>query len=255
MKVLQPVPVRVLASRIIPSVDPGLAAAFKLEPRHRALALFTSDSDDVSYIAIDEATKKAAVDVVYASSFYGGAAHASGPYSGEFIGILAAETPGDVEEGLRIAVDHAQNRVSFLTADPEGKLIFLSHLVSSCGTYVAEQAGIPVGTALAWLIAPPLEATFGLDAALKAADVRLVKHFPPPSETHFPAAGLPGIRRRRRRVSVHRCWRCRQSIGKNLILRLGGQEPLKRVPALPNTLPPKTFDWWGGCAAGVPLFT
>ena len=58
MKVLQPVPVRVLASRIIPSVDPGLAAAFKLEPRHRALALFTSDSDDVSYIAIDEATKK-----------------------------------------------------------------------------------------------------------------------------------------------------------------------------------------------------
>ena len=52
MKVLQPVPVRVLASRIIPLVDPGLAAAFKLEPRHRALALFTADSDDVSYIAI-----------------------------------------------------------------------------------------------------------------------------------------------------------------------------------------------------------
>ena len=146
----------------------------------------------MSYIAIDEATKKAAVDVVYASSFYGGAAHASGPYSGEFIGILAAETPGDVEEGLRIAVDHAQNRVSFLTADPEGKLIFLSHLVSSCGTYVAEQAGIPVGTALAWLIAPPLEATFGLDAALKAADVRLVKHFPPPSETNFSGGWLAG---------------------------------------------------------------
>ena len=181
MKVLQPVPVRVLASRIIPSVDPGLAAAFKLEPRHRALALFTADSDDVSYIAIDEVTKKAAV-----------AAHASGPYSGEFIGILAAETPGDVEEGLRIAVDYAQNRVSFLTADPEGKLIFLSHLVSSCGTYVAEQAGIPVGTALAWLIAPPLEATFGLDAALKAADVRLVKHFPPPSETNFSGGWLAG---------------------------------------------------------------
>lgn len=100
MKVLQPVPVRVLGQpgSSLRSIR-GLAAAFKLEPRHRALALFTSDSDDVSYIAIDEATKKAAVDVVYASSFYGGAAHASGPYSGEFIGILAAETPGDVEEG------------------------------------------------------------------------------------------------------------------------------------------------------------
>ena len=98
MKVLQPVPVRVLASRIIPSVDPGLAAAFKLEPRHRALALFTSDSDDVSYIAIDEATKKAAVDVVYASSFYGGAAHASGPYSGEFISLLRRH-PGMSKRG------------------------------------------------------------------------------------------------------------------------------------------------------------
>ena len=79
MKVLQPVPVRVLASRIIPSVDPGLAAAFKLEPRHRALALFTADSDDVSYIAIDEATKKAAVDVVYASSFMAGRPMPPGP--------------------------------------------------------------------------------------------------------------------------------------------------------------------------------
>ena len=64
MKVLQPVPVRVLASRIIPSVDPGLAAAFKLEPRHRALALFTSDSDDVSYIAIATAVHDAVLILV-----------------------------------------------------------------------------------------------------------------------------------------------------------------------------------------------
>lgn len=154
MKVLQPVPVRVLASRIIPSVDPGLVAAFKLEPRHRALALFTSDSDDVSYIAIDEATKKAAVDVVYASSFYGGA----GPclralFRRIYRNPCCGDTRGCRSRAAHRRVDYAQNRVSFLTADPEGKLIFLSHLVSSCGTYVAEQAGIPVGTALAWLIA------------------------------------------------------------------------------------------------------
>ncbi|MFQ9492627.1 MAG: ethanolamine utilization microcompartment protein EutL [Bilophila wadsworthia] len=189
MKVLQPVPVRVLASRIIPSVDPGLAAAFKLEPRHRALALFTSDSDDVSYIAIDEATGRR--ECRLHSSFMAGRPHASGPIPAIYR-VLAAETPGMSKRAAYIRVDYAQNRVSFLTADPEGKLIFLSHLVSSCGTYVAEQAGIPVGTALAWLIAPPLEATFGLDAALKAADVRLVKHFPPPSETNFSGGWLAG---------------------------------------------------------------
>ena len=31
-----------------------------------------------------------------------------------------------------------------------------------------------------------------MDAALKAADVRLVKHFPPPSETNFGGALLTG---------------------------------------------------------------
>ncbi|MFQ8738597.1 MAG: hypothetical protein ACLSAH_23480 [Bilophila wadsworthia] len=48
MKVLQPVPVRVLASRIIlRSIRGWLRPSSR--PRHRALALFTSDSDDVSY--------------------------------------------------------------------------------------------------------------------------------------------------------------------------------------------------------------
>ena len=99
MKVLQPVPVRVLASRIIPLVDPGLAAAFKLEPRHRALALFTADSDDVTYCALDEATKAAAVEVVYGRSLYAGAANASTKLAGEVIGILAGPNPGMSKRG------------------------------------------------------------------------------------------------------------------------------------------------------------
>jgi ethanolamine utilization protein EutL len=36
---------------------------------------------------------------------------------------------------------------------------------------------------MAYLVAPPLEATFGIDAALKSADVQLVTYVPPPSET------------------------------------------------------------------------
>jgi ethanolamine utilization protein EutL len=41
-------------------------------------------------------------------------------------------------------------------------------------------------------VAPPLEGTLALDFALKAADVRLVKAFPPPTETNFTAAWLSG---------------------------------------------------------------
>lgn len=189
---LERVPVQVLASRVIASVDPGLFPALKLKKHHSSLALFTTDCDDVGYVAVDEATKKAAVEVVYAASFYAGASHASGPYSGEFIGILAAENPADAAAGLAAAMDFATYDAAFERAPANKNLAFFAHLVSSCGSYIAAQADIAEGTALAYLIAPPLEATFGLDLALKAADVQLVKHFPAPSETNFSGGWLAG---------------------------------------------------------------
>ena len=48
------------------------------------------------------------------------------------------------------------------------------------------------GAALAYLIAPPLEAVAGLDEAMKAADVELVQLFAPPSETNFGGGLLTG---------------------------------------------------------------
>ena len=189
---LERIPASVLASRIIASVDKGLARPFSLKERHRSLALLTADSDDVGYVAVDEATKKADVDVVYAASFYAGASHASGPFSGEFIGILAGPGPADVSAGLAAAMDCIRNDAAFEKTPENPGLAFFTHLVSSCGSYLAAQAKVPEGTALAYLIAPPLEATFGLDQALKAADVRLVKHFPPPSETNFSGGWLAG---------------------------------------------------------------
>ncbi|WP_297433457.1 BMC domain-containing protein, partial [uncultured Cetobacterium sp.] len=53
-------------------------------------------------------------------------------------------------------------------------------------------AGVPEGEALAYLIAPPLEAMYALDVALKAADVRLAAFFGPPSETNFGGGLLTG---------------------------------------------------------------
>src|SRR5437762_4055475 len=45
---------------------------------------------------------------------------------------------------------------------------------------------------MAYLIAPPLESVIGLDAALKAAPVRLTKWFGPPSETNYGGGYLVG---------------------------------------------------------------
>ena len=49
-----------------------------------------------------------------------------------------------------------------------------------------------VGSALAYLIAPPLESMYAMDYALKAADVKLCKLYTPPSETNFGGGLLTG---------------------------------------------------------------
>ena len=64
--------------------------------------------------------------------------------------------------------------------------------MASTGPFLAEEAGVSTGSALAYLIAPPLESIYALDAALKSADVKLCKLYDPPSPTNFGGALLSG---------------------------------------------------------------
>src|SRR5262249_60085750 len=88
---LEPLKPEVLAVRTIPRADEQLAAQWKLPEGKRAVGLITCTSDDALYVALDEGTKAAPVEVVYARSFYAGASYPSGPLSGEAIGVYAAE--------------------------------------------------------------------------------------------------------------------------------------------------------------------
>ncbi len=182
------IPVKILALQYIPNAAPSLCKALGVPERSPSLGLLTTDCDDATYIALDEATKAADVTVAYGRSFYAGAANASTPYAGEVIGILAGATPGAVRSGMEAAVAALQ-RVGFRES---GGVPYLAHTVSACGSFLAGEAGVRQGSALAYLIAPPLESMVGLDAALKAADVRLCKLYAPPSETNFGGGLLTG---------------------------------------------------------------
>ncbi len=57
---------------------------------------------------------------------------------------------------------------------------------------MSHQAGVEQGTSIAYVIAPPLEATVGLDAALKAANVEMSCYYGPPTETNFSGGLLTG---------------------------------------------------------------
>ena len=182
----------VLAVRLIPSVDEGMMKNLELPEGHRSIGILTSDCDDVTYTALDDATKKAVVEVVYGKSFYGGAANANTKLAGEVIGILSGPTPAEVRSGLNAAVDFIENEASFISANDDDSIAYYAHCISRTGSYLSKTAGIPEGESIAYLIAPPLEAMYALDIALKAADVQLVEFFGPPSETNFGGGLLTG---------------------------------------------------------------
>lgn len=188
-----PLKASVLAAKIIPNASPDMLKDLDNIPEnYKSLALITADCDDVTYTALDEATKKADVVVAYAKSFYGGAANANTKLAGEIIGILAGPNPAEVKSGLDAAIDMIENGAYFVSANEDDSICYYAHCISRTGSYLSEGAGIPEGEALAYLIAPPLEAMYGVDAALKAADVKMCVLYAPPSETNFGGALLTG---------------------------------------------------------------
>lgn len=182
------IPVKILAVRYLANVSPGLAQSLGAPKGYPSLGILTTDCDDATYIALDEATKASDVQVCYARSFYAGAANASTPNAGEVLGILAGPTPGAVRSGMEAAIA-ALERIGF--EDVAG-VPCLAYTVASVGSFLAKEAGIREGAALAYLIAPPLESMYAMDFALKAADVKLCKLYRPPSETNFGGGLLTG---------------------------------------------------------------
>ncbi len=186
------IPAKVLAARTIANVSQTLAQQLGLPKEYRSIGLITADSDDVTYCALDEATKAAAVEVVYGKSLYAGAANASTKLAGEVIGILAGPNPAEVDSGLRACVEFITSGAGFRSANEDDSVVYFAHTVSRTGTYLSKAAGVKEGEALAYLVAPPLEAMVGLDEAMKASDVELVTLFSPPTETNFGGGLLTG---------------------------------------------------------------
>ncbi|CCL11304.1 TPA: ethanolamine utilization microcompartment protein EutL [Clostridioides difficile] len=182
----------ILGIKIISNISPEMAQKLELKSHHKSLGLITADCDDVTYTALDEATKASEVDVVYAKSMYAGAANASTKLAGEVLGIIAGPSPAEVRSGLNAVVDFLEYGATFISANDDDSIAYYAHCVSRTGTYLSEVAGIREGEALAYLVAPPLEAMYALDAAMKAADVKMCELFAPPTETNFGGALLTG---------------------------------------------------------------
>ena len=182
--------VNILAVRYLDNAEENLCRGLGADGEYRCLGFLTTDCDDATYIALDEATKAADVQVCFGASFYAGAKNATTPYAGEVLGVLAGKTPGDVRAAMAAALQALES----LGFSESGGVPYLAHTVSACGSFLAKEAGVATGSALAYLIAPPIESMVALDGALKASDVVLCKLYSPPSPTNFGGGLLTGTR-------------------------------------------------------------
>ena len=148
MAVLDQIFASPLSVRLIPNVAPELAAKLNLKPEQRSIGLITADNDDATYVSIDEATKMAEVEVVYARSFYAGARHASGPLSGEIMAILAGPDPAEVRAGLQAAVQYMKTEAIWYAGNADGSIAFFPHVISRTGSYLAKTCEVPLGAPL-----------------------------------------------------------------------------------------------------------
>ena len=108
------------------------------------------------------------------------------------MGVLSGTNPADVRSGIEAATRFAENDGCFYSASDDDSIVYFAHCISRTGSYLSKQAGVAEGTSMAYLIAPPLEATVALDAALKSAQVRMSRFYGPPTETNFAGGLLTG---------------------------------------------------------------
>jgi ethanolamine utilization protein EutL len=184
----------ILSVRLIANVHPDMAKSLELLPGEKSLALFTCNIDDPLYIGGDEATKKAEVRVAYCRSHFAGGSYPSGPLTGEAMLLLAAPNPAEATAGINAVmefVDALRYSTVNLPVQLAPTLVWLAYTISRSGSYLSKEAGVPLGTPIAYITAPPLEGHYAMERALKAADVT-VGQFTRLSETNYQGALLYG---------------------------------------------------------------
>ncbi len=183
----------ILSMVLISQVSEALKADLQLSADHTSCAIMTATIDDFVFLALDEATKKADVDVTYTGSFYGGNPNASSKLQGEGIGVFAGKTVSSVQAAIEAIYDfHDSRQVYAVSCNDEDSIAYLTYTAASVGSYFADAMDIPLGCSMAYLVGPPVESVYAADAAEKVSSAKMVKFYTPPTETNCSGAIFVG---------------------------------------------------------------
>lgn len=190
MSVLEPIKSKITSIRKIPYINSFLAQELEINPNNISAGLITSTLEHALIVALDEATKESDAEVIFKNGYYGGISPS--PLSGEVMGIFSGENPTVIDNALKATIYYLEEKAFYYSADQNNKTIFFPHVIGSIGRLLSKETGLEEGDSIAYLIAPPMEAVFAFDYALKNSDTRLVKFFKPPTITNSAGGYLTG---------------------------------------------------------------
>lgn len=184
--------VKMLSQKVIANVSPEIARVYNLPEGHRNIGIFSCDNDDVGYLAVDDATKKANIKVIHAETFYGGSMCSWSKYGGGVFILFSGPKIQDVKSGLAYVRDYIENKGALYNFDGDEGTAFYAEFVPKVGKYFSEKYNIPEGSAYAYLVGGPIETNYALDKALKAGDTKVAYYWMPPSHANSSGALLSG---------------------------------------------------------------
>ena len=184
---------RMLSRKILAHISEEFRRVYKIREDHESVGMFTTDNDDVAYMAIDDATKKSRIEVVHADTLYGGEGCSTwSKYGGRIFVLFSGPKVADVKDGLRYATDFVNYHSGLQSFDGEEDLSFYAQTIPRAGKFFQERYGIPEGNAYSYLMAGPIEANYAIDKALKAGNTQLVHYWQPPSNCNSSGVLITG---------------------------------------------------------------
>lgn len=181
-----------LCQKVIANVSEEFAKVYNLPEGHKSVAIFSTDNDDVGYVAVDDATKKANIKLIHAKTFYGGLKCSWSKYGGGVFILFSGPKVEDVKSGLAYVRDFINSQSSLYNFDGDPQTAFYAQTIPKAGKYFQEWCSMGAEEAYTYLAGGPIESNYAIDKALKAGNTRVVRYWYPPSHANSSGAILAG---------------------------------------------------------------
>ena len=165
--------IHVNIEKLIPNVTPEYRRQWGVPEEHQSVGLISCDDEDAMYPALDDASKKSRIKILHAQCVFVGRDNAWHHLKQANTAIISGPMVADVKSGLAYTREYLERRSDCYQVQEEPPVSCYAGWTAQVGKYFQERFGIPAGSAYAYLVAGPMEASYALDFALKAGNTKV----------------------------------------------------------------------------------